>query len=172
MKSGISVPNSPRRTIRCSSRKARGRSPGDRAPLRTSLEELGNFSESGEGRIVFFLPDPELLEGVVLALGQHREFQVDSAFFSLRREEAPPVGVFGELTIGEGSHLLLYVFPYLRSTSPLWYALAPRPLGVLAFLKDEVSSSLEALLAVSDYTKGSDARVVLAVMGKSETTFW
>jgi hypothetical protein len=41
----------------------------------------------------------------------------------------------------------------------------------LAFLKDEVSSSLEALLAVSDYTKGSDARVVLAVMGKSFTNF-
>ncbi len=145
--------------------------PEEMARLRTSLEEMGNFSESGEGRIVFFLPDPELLEGVVLALGQHREFQVDSAFFSLRREEAPPIGMFGKLTIGEGSHLLLYVFPYLRSTSPLWYALAPRPLGIVAFLKDEVSSSLEALLAVSDYTKGSDARVVLAVMGKSFTNF-
>jgi hypothetical protein len=141
------------------------------ARLRTSLEETGNFSESAEGRIVFFLPDPELLEEVVLALGQHREFQVDSAFFSLRREESPPIGMFGKLSIGEGSHLLLYVFPYLRSTSPLWYALAPRPLGIVAFLKDEVSSSLDALLAVSDYTKGTDARVVLAVMGKSFSNF-
>ncbi len=143
----------------------------DMGRLRTRIEEMGNFSESGEGRIVFFLPDPALLEGVVLALGQHREFHVDSAFFSLRRQGAPPLGMFGKLVIGEGSHLLLYVFPYLRSTSPLWYALAPCPLGVVAFLKDEVSSSLEALLAVSDYTKGSDARVVLAVMGKSFTNF-
>jgi CheY-like chemotaxis protein len=143
----------------------------DLARLCTRLEELGTFSESNEGRIVLFLPDPGLLEGVVLSLGQIREFEIDNAFFSLRREESFPIGVFGNLRIGEDSRLLLYVFPYLRSTSPLWYALAPHPLGVLAFLKDEVSSSLESLLAVSDYTKGTDARVVLAVMGRSFTNF-
>jgi hypothetical protein len=43
--------------------------------------------------------------------------------------------------------------------------------GIIAFLKDEVSSSLEGLLAVSDYTRGADARVVLAVMGKTFTNF-
>ena len=145
--------------------------PEDLARLRTRIEAMGNFSESGEGRIVFFLPDPALLEGVVLALGQLRDFRVDSAFFSLRKKDAIPIGMFGKLTIGEGSHLLLYAFPYLRPTSPLWYALVPRPLGVVAFLKDEVSSSLDALLAVSEYTKGGDARVVLAVMGRSFTNF-
>ncbi len=145
--------------------------PDDLARLRAHIEENGDFGENGEGRIVLFLPDPGLLEGVVLALSQLREFVLETAFFSLRREGAPPIGMFGKLQIGEGARLLLYTFPYLRSTSPLWYALAPRPLGVVAFLKDEVSSSLEALLAVSDYTKGSNARAVLAVMGKSFTNF-
>lgn len=145
--------------------------PEDLARLRTRIEENGDLAESGEGRIVFFLPDAGLLEGIVLALGQLREFELETAFISLRREGASPIGMFGKLRIGEGSRLLLYTFPYLRSTSPLWYALAPRPLGVVAFLKDEVSSSLEGLMAVSDYTKGSDARAVLAVMGKSFTNF-
>ncbi len=145
--------------------------PKDLARLRTRIEELGSFSESGEGRIVIFLPDAGLLEGVVLALGQIREFELDSSFFSLRREKGSPIGMFGKMRVGEGSHLLLYVFPYLRSTSPLWYALAPCPVGVVAFLKDEVSSSLEALQAVSDFTKGTDARVVMAVMGRSFTNF-
>jgi len=145
--------------------------PKELARLRTRIEELGSFSDTGEGRIVIFLPDAELLEGVVLALGQIREFELDSSFFSLRREKGSPIGMFGRMRIGEGAHLLLYVFPYLRSTSPLWYALAPRPLGVVAFLKDEVSSSLDALQAVSDFTKGADARVVLAVMGRSFTNF-
>jgi CheY-like chemotaxis protein len=145
--------------------------PENLARLRTRIEESGAFSESGEGRIVLFLPTSELLERVVLSLGQIREFELDSAYFSLRREEGFPIGMFGKIRIGEGSHLLLYVFPYIRSTSPLWYALAPRPLGVVAFLKDEVSSSLDALLAVSDYTTGTEAREVLAVMGKSFTNF-
>ncbi|HZD55005.1 MAG TPA: DUF4388 domain-containing protein [Candidatus Aquicultoraceae bacterium] len=145
--------------------------PEDMARLRTHLEEIGTFSENNEGRIVLFLPDPGLLEKVVLALGHVREFEIDTSFFSLRREGGGAIGMFGKLKIGEGSHLLLYAFPYIRSTSPLWYALAPHPVGVVAFLKDEVSSSLDALLAVSDYTKGANARVVLAVMGKSFTNF-
>jgi hypothetical protein len=143
----------------------------DLARLCTRIEELGTFSESNEGRVVLFLPDPGLLEEVVLSLGQIREFEIDNAFFSLRRKESFPIGMFGNLRIGEDSRLLLYVFPYLRSTSPLWYALAPHPIGVVAFLKDEVSSSLESLLALSDYTKGSDARAVLAVIGRSFTNF-
>lgn len=145
--------------------------PDDLARLRTRMEEVGTFSESNVGRVVLFLPDPDLLEGVVLALGQFREFELDTTFFSLRRKEGAPIGMFGRLKVGEGSSLLLYAFPYVRSTSPLWYALAPRPLGIIAFLKDEVSSSLEGLLAVSDYTRGADARVVLAVMGKTFTNF-
>ncbi len=146
--------------------------PGEElARLRTHLEDSGTFAESDEGRLVFFLPDAGLLETVVLALGQLREFEIDAAFFSLRKEAGVPIGMFGRMKIGEGSRLLLYAFPYLRPTSPLWYALAPRPLGVVAFLKDEVSSSLDALLAVSDYANGADARTVLAVMGRSFTNF-
>lgn len=145
--------------------------PEDLARLRTHLEEIGTYSESNEGRVVLFLPDSGLLENVVLALGHVREFEVDPSFFALRREGGGPIGLFGKLRIGEKSHLLLYAFPYVRPISPLWYALAPHPVGVVAFLKDEVSSSLDALLAVSDYTKGANARVVLAVMGTSFTNF-
>lgn len=145
--------------------------PEDLARLRTRMEETGSFSESHVGRIAFFLPDPSLFEGVVLALGQFREFEVDTTFFSLRRKEGTQIGMFGTLRIGGGASLRMYAFPYVRSTSPLWYALAPRPIGIVAFLKDEVSSSLEGLLAVSDYTRGANARVVLAVMGKTFTNF-
>lgn len=143
--------------------------PEDLAKLRARIEEIGGGGSAG--RIVLFLPDPALLEAIVLALGQFREFEVDSAFFSLRRREGTPIGMFGRIRAGESASLLLYVFPYLWSTAPLWYALVPRPLGIVAFLKDEVSSSLESLMAVSDYTRGTDARVVLAVMGKTFTNF-
>lgn len=145
--------------------------PEDLARLRSRMEESSSFSAGSTGRIVLFLPDSLLLESIVIALGQFKEFEVDSTFFALRRKEGFPIGMFGKIKIGEGSHLLLYAFPYLRSTSPVWYSIAPRPVGIVAFLKDEVSSSLEGLMAVSDYTRGADARVVLAVMGKAFTNF-
>src|SRR5512134_381763 len=143
----------------------------DLARLRGRMEERSSFAGGATGRIAFFLPDATLLEGVVAALGRFREFEVDGAFFALRRMEGIPIGRFGRIRVGDGNFLLLYAFPYLRSSSPIWYALAPRPAGIIAFLKDEVSSSLEGLLAVSDYTRGTDARVVLAVMGKTFTNF-
>ncbi len=145
--------------------------PDELAKLRARMEESGTFSDGHIGRIILFLPDPVLLEEVVRALSHFKEFEMDTAFFSLRREDSSPFGMFGKLRSGEGSHLLLYAFPYLRSTSPLWYALAPHPIGIIAFLKDEVSSSIESLMAVSDYTRGAEARVVLAVMGKTFTNF-
>jgi hypothetical protein len=106
-----------------------------------------------------------------MALGKYRDFEVDSVFFSLRRKEGVPLGSFGRLRVGESSSVLLYAFPYLRSVSPLWYSLAPAPLGIVVFLKDEMAGSLESLMAVSDYTRGASARVVLAVMGKAFTEF-
>jgi hypothetical protein len=135
------------------------------------MEERSAYTDGTMGRIAFFLPDSSLLEGVVLALGQFREFELDRAFFALRRKGGFPIGMFGRIRVGQGTSLMLYALPYLRSTSPLWYAIAPRPVGIIAFLKDEVSSSLEGLLAVSDYTRGADAGVVLAVMGKTFTNF-
>ena len=145
--------------------------PEDLARLRSRMEERTSFAGGATGRIAFFLPDSSLLEGIVKALGQFREFEVDGAFFALRRKEGFPIGRFGRIRAGEGNFLLLYAFPYLRSSSPIWYSLAPRPAGIVAFLKDEVSSSLEGLLAVSDYTRGAEVRVVLAVMGKTFTNF-
>jgi CheY-like chemotaxis protein len=145
--------------------------PEDIARLRSRMEERGPFGDGKVGRIVLFLPDPFFLEGVVTALGRFREFEADGAFFALRRKDGFPIGKFGKIRVGEENSLLLYAFPYLQSVSPVWYAIAPRPVGIVAFLKDEVSSSLEGLLAVSDYTRGADARAVLAVMGKTFTNF-
>ncbi|MBP2679228.1 MAG: hypothetical protein H6Q82_2293, partial [Deltaproteobacteria bacterium] len=123
------------------------------------------------GQIVFFLPDPSLLEGLLMAFGKFRDFEVDNVFFSLRRKEGIPAGSFGRLRVGEKCAIHLYAFPYLRVLSPLWYNLAPFPLGIVVFLKDEMSGSLESLMAVSDYTRGVSARVVLAVMGNSFADF-
>ena len=144
----------------------------DLARLRSRLEENGSAS-GGEasGQIVFFLPDPSLLEGLLMALGKFRDFEVDSVFFSLRRKDGIPSGMFGRLRVGENGSVRLYAFPYLRVLSPLWYTLAPSPLGIVVFLKNEMSGSLESLMAISDYTRGVSARVVLAVMGNSFADF-
>jgi len=145
--------------------------PEDMARLKARLEERGSGTSEGVGRIVFFLPDPSLLESLVMALGKYRDFEVDNVFFSLRRKEGVPVGSFGRLRVGDKSCVLLYTFPYLRSVSPLWYSLAPSPLGIVVFLQDELTGSLENLMAVSDFTRGVSARVVLAIMGKTFTEF-
>lgn len=144
----------------------------DLARLRARLE--GNGSAPGEeasGQIVFFLPEPSLLEGLLMALGKFRDFEVDSVFFSLRRKDGIPSGMFGRLRVGENGSVRLYAFPYLRVLSPLWYTLAPSPLGIVVFLKNEMSGSLESLMAISDYTRGVAARVVLAVMGNTFADF-
>ena len=134
-------------------------------------EEGGDSGNGSMGRIVFFLPDPSLMESIVIAIGQYQEFEADRTFFSHHREGEVHMGMFGKIRVGESKSLLLYAFPYLRSTSPLWYAMAPRPIGIIAFMKDEMSSSLEGLLAVSDYTRGAEAQGILAVMGKTFTNF-
>jgi CheY-like chemotaxis protein len=143
----------------------------DLARLRARLEDHGASGGEASGQIVFFLPDPSLLEGLLMALGKFRDFEVDNVFFSLRRKEGIPAGMFGRLRVGEKSSIRLYAFPYLRVLSPVWYTLAPSPLGIVVFLKDEMSGSLESLMAVSDYTRGVSARVVLAVMGNSFADF-
>ncbi len=141
------------------------------ADLITRLEERETGKGQGAGQIVFFLPDPSLLEGLMMALGKYRDFQVDNAFFSLRRKEGVPLGMFGRLSVGQKHSIRLYAFPFLRPLSPLWYNLAPSPLGIVVFLNDEMSGSFESLMSVSDYTRGVSARVVLAVMGKNFSDF-
>ena len=145
--------------------------PEDLARLRARLDGKGSGKGKASGQIVFYLPDPSLIEEMLVALGKFRDFEVDNAFFSLRRREGIPAGMFGRLRVGGVSSIRLYAFPYLRALSPLWYALAPAPLGIVVFLKDEMSDSLENLMAVSDYTRGVSARVVLAVMGNSFADF-
>ena len=143
----------------------------DLARLRTRLEDHGSGEGEASGQIVFYLPDPSLIEGLLMALGKFRDFEVDNVFFSLRRKEGIPAGMFGRLRVGEKSSIRLYAFPYLRVLSPLWYTLAPSPLGIVVFLKNEMTGSLESLMAVSDYTRGVSARFVLAVMGNSFADF-
>lgn len=145
--------------------------PEDLVRLRARLEDSGSGAGETSGQIVFYLPDPSLLEGLLMALGKFRDFEVDNVFFSLRRKEGIPAGMFGRLRVGEKCSIRLYAFPYQRVLSPLWYALAPSPLGIVVFLKDEMSGSLESLMAVSDYTRGVAAKVVLAVMGNSFADF-
>jgi len=143
----------------------------DLARLRAKLEDHRSGAGEASGQIVFYLPDPSLLEGLLMAFGKFQGFEVDNVFFSLRRQEGIPAGMFGRLRVGEKCSIRLYAFPYLRVLSPLWYTLAPSPLGIVVFLKDEMSGSLETLMAVSDYTRGVSARVVLAVMGDSFSDF-
>lgn len=144
---------------------------GDIARLNALLAERGSARGENIGRIVFFLPEPGLMEGLVMALGKYRDFQVDSVFFSLRRKEGFPLGSFGRLAVGENSAILLYAFPYQRSASPIWYSLAPSPLGIIVFLDDDMTGSLENLMAVSDFARGTATRVLLAVTGKSFAEF-
>jgi len=143
----------------------------DLARLRGRLDDPGSGAGEASGQIVFYLPEPALLEGLLMALGKFRDFELDNVFFSLRRKEGVPAGMFGRLRVGEKCSIRLYAFPYLRVLSPLWYTLAPSPLGIVVFLKDEMSGSLETLMAISDYTRGVSARVVLAVMGNSFVDF-
>jgi CheY-like chemotaxis protein len=144
---------------------------GDIARLTTLLSDREAARGDSVGRVVFFLPEPGLMESLVMALGKYRDFEVDSVFFSLRRKEGFPLGFFGRLLVGESSSILLYAFPYQRAVSPLWYSLASSPLGIVVFLEDEMTGSLENLMAVSDFARGTATRVLLAVTGKSFTEF-
>lgn len=147
--------------------------PDELLRLRTRMEDKGGVSDGRSSlSIVFFTPDSGVLESLVIALGAFREFEIDVAFLRLRQEGSVPMGMFGRMRIGERGHIPLYAFPYLRATSPLWFTLAPRPIGVVAFLKDEAAeSSLEGLLAVADYAKGTESASLIAAMGKTFVTF-
>lgn len=143
----------------------------DLARIGAKLVENVAAGEDGTWRIVFFLPDPAMLEDLVQALGKYRDFEVDKVFFSLRGKEGVPVGTFGRLRVSDRCSILLNAFPYLRAISPLWYSLAPSPLGIVVFLKDGLTGSLENLMAVSEFTRGTSTKVLLALTGKAFTDF-
>ncbi|MEW6721522.1 MAG: DUF4388 domain-containing protein [Thermodesulfobacteriota bacterium] len=134
--------------------------------LREGAERAG----AGAAHIVFFFPDPAVLEELVTAFGKFREFDADKAFFSLRGKEGVSVGSFGRLQVAD-CPIALHAFPYLRSISPLWYSLAPSPLAIVVLLKEGLSDSLENLMAVSEFTRGSGARVLMALTGKGFSEF-
>ena len=149
-------------------------SPEDLQLILTRLMEKNRAEEEGVRRLVFFIPEPEMIEDFARSLGKYGYFEADKAFFSLRGKEGFPVGVFGRLNLPGSEPILLNVFPYQRFLSPLWYSLAPDPVGIVVLIKDSVGWSLENLMAVFEFAKGTSAVAMLAVTDKafSGFSFW
>ena len=129
--------------------------------------ERNQVEEAGVHRIVFFIPEPGMIEDFARVLGKYKNFEVDKMFFSLRGKEGFPVGAIGRLQLLESDPIILNVFPHQRYISPLWYSLAPDPAGIVVFLKDGESGLLENLKAVSEFAKGTSTGVVIAVTDKA-----
>jgi len=138
------------------------------------LMRINHTEEEGICRIALFIPEPRMIEDLARSLGKYKNFEADKVFFSLRSKEGFPVGVFGRLHLSENEPILLNVFPYQRHISPLWYSLAPDPVGIVVFLKDGVNWSLENLMAVFEFAKGTSTGALLAVTDKafSGFSFW
>jgi CheY-like chemotaxis protein len=124
------------------------------------------------GRVVFFIPEDFILDDIISALNQYSEFQVDRYFLSVKnREKDLLMGIFGYLHVGEKARIALMSYRCRREFSPLWHAISARSIGVIVILKDEMSSSLEDLLAVSEFARSTGSGQVLGIMSKSFTNF-
>src|SRR3989337_4492708 len=55
--------------------------PGDLARLRTRLEDHGSGTGEAAGQIAFYLPDPSLLAGLGMRLGNYQDFEGAHVFF-------------------------------------------------------------------------------------------
>lgn len=142
--------------------------------LRSKIET--NFQREDEiqivGKVVFFIPEEFILDDIITALNRYSEFQIDRYFLSVKnREEGPLMGIFGYLQIGENARIALLSYRCKREFSPLWNAISARSIGVIVILKDEVSSSLEDLVAVSEFARSTGSGQVLGIMSKSFTNF-
>ena len=149
-------------------------SPEDLQSIQAWFVERNQFEEAGVRRIVFFIPEPGMIEDFARVLGKYKNFEVDKMFFSLRGKEGFPVGAIGSLRLFECAPIILNVFPHQHCISPLWYSLAPDPAGVVVFLKDDANGLLENLKAVAEFVKGTSTGVVLAVTDKAfmESGLW
>jgi len=141
--------------------------PEDLARLRARLEDHGSGGEAS-GQIVFFFR-PSLLGGIADGLREIPGLRVDSVFF-LVRGRRDPLRVVRRLRVGRNAPSTFTPFRTCASF-PRSGTLSPLSVGIVFFLKDEMSGSLESLMAVSDYTRGVSAAVVLAVMGNSFADF-
>ena len=143
----------------------------DLARLRARLEDRGSGAGEASGQIGFLPSRPFAPRGTADGPRKIPGLRGGQRILLPPPKGGDPRRNVRRLRVGEKSSIRLYAFPYLRVLSPLWYTLAPSPLGIVVFLKDEMSGSLESLMAVSDYTRGVSARVVLAVMGNSFADF-
>lgn len=124
------------------------------------------------GKVVFFVPEDFILDDIISALNQYSEFQVDRHFLAVKnRENNLLMGIFGYLHVGENARIALLSYRCRRELSPLWNAISAKSIGVIVFLKDEMSSSLEDLLAVTEFARSSGCGQVLGIMSKSFTNF-
>lgn len=124
------------------------------------------------GKIVFFIPEDSILAEIINVLNRYSEFQVDRYFLTAKNRESGILnGVFGYLHIGKNARIALLSFLCRREFSPMWHAMSSRSIGVILILKDEMSSSLEDLLAVSEFAKSTGSGQVLGIMSKSFTNF-
>ncbi|MBI5575697.1 MAG: hypothetical protein HY896_04965 [Deltaproteobacteria bacterium] len=139
----------------------------DLARLRARREERSEYGDGSIERIVYFFPDPPYLEACVKALAAFREFEPEISYFALRRDGDFPLGAFGRIRDGEETALLLYAFPCMRYASPVWHAVAARPIGVVGFFREEAADSLDELMAVSEYAGDSGAGCMLAAIERT-----
>lgn len=123
-------------------------------------------------KILFFIPEDFRLHNIISAFNQFSEFEVDRYFLSAKnRENEPLMGMFGYLNVGEQARLALMSFRLRREHSPLWYAISRSTAGVIVILQDEMTSSLEDLLAVSEFAKNIGCGTILGVKSKSFSNF-
>ncbi len=144
--------------------------------LKVRSHRLASFSGKDKsavmGRITFFIPEDFVLEKIISALKVSREFELDRFFFAVRNvQETPLTGTFGYLNVGEEARIALLSFRCRKELSPLWYSISRESLGSIIFLKDEVSSSLEDLLAVSEFARAKGNGTMLGIMSRSVSNF-
>ncbi|RMG56747.1 MAG: hypothetical protein D6713_10945, partial [Deltaproteobacteria bacterium] len=124
------------------------------------------------GKIVFFIPDDFVLNNLITALNRFSEFELDRYFFTIQNRGGDPLmGTFGYLNLGEKSRVALLSFRTKKEFSPLWHTVSFGTLGTIVLLKDEVSSSIEDLLAVTEFARVRGIPNILGIVGRDFSSF-
>ncbi len=149
-------------------------STGEIVKLRSRIEaeRFQNVHSSILGKLVFFIPDDFVLNNLITALNRFSEFELDKYFFTLQnRQKEPLMGTFGYLNLGEKSKIALLSFRTRKEFSPLWHTASNGAIGTIVLLKDEVSSSIEDLLAVTEFARVKGIHSILGIIGRDFSNF-